>query len=173
MALSVEFKEQALKNFADNVVRLSKINLGASRNVGGKRRVTDNTGKLRSSLSYIMDVTPNSFSLAFLMEEYGQWVDQGRKPGKGAPPEVIRQWVREKPIRPRDKNGGFKKITDASVNSLAYLINRKIKREGIKPTNFFSEPFEAQFDKLPQELIEAFALDVEDFLKFTTDGNNL
>lgn len=105
------------------------------------------------------------------MEEYGQWVDQGRKPGKGAPPEVIRQWVREKPIRPRNKNGGFKKVTDASVNSLAYLINRKIKREGIKPTHFFSEPFDKAFQELPDDLIEAFALDIEDFLKFATDGN--
>ena len=173
MAVSVENKEQVLKNFADNVVRLSKINLGASRNVKGKRRITDNSGKLRSSLSYLMDVTPNAFSLAFLMEEYGEYVDKGRKPGKGAPPEVIQRWVREKPIRPRNKNGGFKKVTDASVNSLAYLINRKIKREGIEPTNFFSEPFEAQFNKLPDDLIEAFALDIEDFLKFTTSGNNI
>ena len=170
-ALSVKHKQEILKKFADNVTRLSKINIGASRNVNGKRRVIDNTGKLRASLSYLLDVSPNSFSLAFLMEEYGEWVDKGRKPGKGAPPEVIQKWVRQKPIRPRDKNGSYKKATDANLNSLAYLINRKIKEKGIEPTNFFTDPFESEYKKLPNNLIDAFALDLEDFINFTTNGN--
>lgn len=170
-ALSVENKKIALKNFADNVTRLVRINVGSTRVVNGKRRKIDTTGKLRSSISYTLDVTPNSFTMAFLMEEYGKYVDEGRKPGKGAPPEVIERWVKQKPIRPR-LDGSFVKVTDARVKSLAYLINRKIKEEGIEPTRFFTEPFEKEFKKLPQDLVEAFALDIEDFLRFTTDGNS-
>jgi hypothetical protein len=36
---------------------------------------------------------------------------------------------------------------------------------------FFTKPFEAAFKRLPDDLIEKFGLDIEDFLKFTT--NNL
>lgn len=166
--------ENALRKFAQDVVRKSRINLGARRtytDTDGKRKtkIIDNTGTLRKSLAYEMNVSPNSFSLAFLMEEYGEWVDLGRKKGKGVPPEALRKWVRQKPIRPRDKDGKFIAATKSNVNSLAYLINRKIKNFGIRETRFFSEPFEEEFDKLPDELIEAYALEVERFLNFTAN----
>lgn len=171
-ALSVKNREEILKRFADNVTRLSRINVGSTRVINGKRRKIDNSGRLRSSLSYILDVSPNSFSLAFLMEEYGKWVDEGRKPGKGIPPQKIEQWVKQKPIRPR-LDGQFVKVTDAKVKSLAFLINRKIKEEGIEPTRFFTEPFEKEFKSFGDDFIESFALDVEEFLKFTTNGNSI
>ena len=108
---------------------------------------------------------PNSFSFFIEMEDYGQWVDQGRKPGKFAPVDAIRKWVKTKPIRLRDlETGQFLKTTESRMNSLAFLINRKIKEKGIAATNFLSDPFEKAFKDLPDEMIEAFGLDVEDFL---------
>jgi hypothetical protein len=54
-----------------------------------------------------------------------------------------------------------------SYQSTAYLITRSIWNKGIKPSLFFTKPFEQAFKKLPNELIEKFGLDVEDFLAYT------
>lgn len=166
-----------LNEFAENVVRLARIELGARRKAkrsNGKTyyKVIDNTGTLRRSLDFEAKAMPNSFSLDISMEDYGEWVDQGRKKGKGAPPADILKWINSKPIRVRDANGSFVKATDEKKKSLAYLINRKIKEKGIEPTNFLTTPFNLKFEKLPNELVEAYALDVEDFLNFTIDKLN-
>lgn len=166
-----------LQTFVDEVVRLAKIEIGAKRKArrsNGKiyyKRI-DNTGTLRKSLRGEVKAMPNSFEADILMEEYGEWVDKGRKRGKGVPPQDLRKWVKQKPIKPRDAAGSFVKVTDARINSIAYLINRKIKKKGIEPTNFLTDPFDRKFKDLPQEIIEAYGLDVEDFLRFTIDKLN-
>lgn len=169
MAQDRERVESVLKKFGDFVVKRSKINIGQSRMVNGKRRRIDNTGKLRESIAYALGVSPNSFSMEFIMEDYGEWVDQGRKKGKGAPPEEIKKWIKTKPIKPRDETGRFVQATESRINSLAFLINRKIKEKGIEPTYFFTKPFDQAFKELPEDLLEAYQLDMESFLRFTTD----
>ena len=169
---------EALQTFVDDVVRLAKIGIGAKRKArrsNGKiyyKRI-NNTGNLRNSLRGNVNTSANSFSADIMMEEYGEWVDKGRKKGKGVPPNAIRKWIKQKPLRVRDaSNGQFIKATESRINSLAYLINRKIKRKGIEATNFLTDPFERKFKNLPQEIIEAYSLDVEDFLRFTIDKLN-
>lgn len=164
-----------LNNFGENVTRLAKINIGATRVVNGKRRRIDNSGKLRNSIDYNLLVSKNetSFEFSIEMEDYGEWVDKGRKPGKGIPPRELFKWIKSKPIRVRDlETRSFVKQTESRIKSLAFLINRKIKKEGIAATNFLSEPFQKEFKDLPRELQEAFALDVEEFIEFSLDELN-
>jgi hypothetical protein len=49
----------------------------------------------------------------------------------------------------------------------AFLIRNSIWNKGLKTTDFFSRPFELAFKKLPDELIEAYSLEVENLLKYT------
>jgi hypothetical protein len=37
----------------------------------------------------------------------------------------------------------------------------------MKPTLFFTRPFELAYKRLGDDIIEAFGLDIDDFLKFT------
>ena len=158
--------KKILDDFGARVVKLSKINIGATRTVNGKKRRTDNSGKLRKSLNYGLDVGKNSFGFYIEMEDYGEWVDKGRKPGKGMPVRELMQWIKSKPIRLRDlKTGSFIESTPSRLKSLGFLINRKIKEKGIKPTNFLSDPFEQEFKLLPEEITEAFSLDIDTFLE--------
>ena len=171
--LGKEFISDALTSFGDDVTRLAKINIGATRTVNGKRRRIDNTGTLRKSLDYGYKVSKNSFSFFIEMEEYGEWVDKGRKAGKGVPPKEIFKWIKQKPIRVRDlKTNSFVKQTESRIKSLAFLINRKIKNEGIAATNFLSEPFEKKFKELPEELQESFALEVTKFFENSLEKLN-
>lgn len=173
MALEKKYVNDTLKKFGDDVVRLAKINIGATRTVNGKRRKIDNTGTLRNSLDYNLKVSKNSFGFSIEMEEYGEWVDKGRNIGKYAPPDKILKWIKQKPIRLRDlKTNSFVKVTESKLKSLAFLINRKIKEKGIAATNFLTDPFNDKFRTLPQDVLEAYALDVSKFLEDSLDKLN-
>ena len=161
--------EKALNKFAKGVVRTSESNLIRQ----GKRA----SGSLYNSLDHALEVFPNSFSLSFEMNKYGEFVDKGVSgkekkyntpyafTNKMPPRKDILKWVNRKRLRLRDNNGKFKK---GGQESLAFLIQRAIFKKGIKPSLFFTKAFEHHFSKLPKELEEAFALDIESFIEFTT-----
>jgi hypothetical protein len=138
--------------------------------------------KLYDSLKSKTKVNPNSIENYIEMEEYGQYLDLGvkgkvssqRAPNspfkygsgtgrKGGLTEGIRGWVKARRFQFRNRdNGKF-----MSFEQTAQLITRSIYLKGTKPTLFFSKPFEKGFERLPDELIEAYGLDLESFMNFT------
>jgi len=149
----------ALEKFGRYLVIESKKNL--------TRKKKNVKGKLYESLGYDVSVMKNSFSMDFLMEEYGEWVDKGRKAGKNPPFDAIREWVQNRKIQFRDNRGKFK-----SYDSSAWAIVKSIGKKGIEPSNFYSRPFNLGYKRLPDNIAEAYALDVEEFLEFTLDKLN-
>lgn len=151
--------QKELDNFGKRVVKLAKINVGARRN--GK--VIDSSGTLRQSLDYNLEVfKTGNFYFSIEMEDYGVNVDKGRKPGSMPPTSPILQWIKRKPVRLRDlKTGSFIKQTESKLKGLAFVIARKIKEKGIKETLFLTAPFEQEFKKLSDDLLDAFALDID------------
>jgi hypothetical protein len=90
--------------------------------------------------------------LAFLMEDYGKFQDKGvrrlvelkRKyntpfsyKSKRPPLKPITEWVTKRRFQFRKENGKF-----MSYKSTAYLIAGGILKNGIKPSLFFTKPFE-------------------------------
>jgi hypothetical protein len=178
----------ALNKFAKYIVQQSRTNLTKGQNNASKG--------LYDSIGYTVKENPNSFSLAFIMNEYGTFQDKGVKgkdpskvsknakiKGQQAPNSPykfgsgthkgtwgsfvssLEGWVSKKRIRLRDDKGKFKK---GSYKTIAYIIAGNIYNRGLKPSLFFTKPFEKSFKNLPQELVEAYALEVMDFMKFTT-----
>ena len=135
-------------------------------------------GDLRRSIDHKVD--KNSAVLSFWMEKYGVLRDAGQlgskrkilkgwnksifvPRGKGftskAPPtDVIKKWIRTKPVR-----------WNISLNSMAFLIQRKIRTEGIQPGLFFSDAYNEEIKKAEVEIVEAFELDMDNILD---DGSN-
>jgi len=74
-----------------------------------------------------LEVQATEFSGIILGLPYTQQLATGRKPGKFPPIKSIEEWILEKPIR-------FE--PEISISSLAFLIARKIAREG---TKYFQE----------------------------------
>ena len=66
-------------------------------------------------------------------------------------------WLKKKRFQFRDKQGRF-----MSYDSMTYLISRSIYNKGLKANLFFTKPFEAGLKRLPNDLIKAFDLDIED-----------
>ena len=162
--------QDALNAFGKYVVQQSRSKLTQSNKNVSKR--------LYESLGYDLKVMPNSFSMAFLMENYGEYQDKGvsgtevkyntpyKYTNKMPPTSVFSQWVVRKGLKgTRDASGRF-----VSRKGLQFAIAKSIFKKGIKPSLFFTKPFEAAFEGLPDDIVEAFGLDVENFLKTTINN---
>jgi len=152
--------EKALDKFGRYLVKESRKNL--------TRFKKNNSRTLYNSLGYDIKAMPNSIEFDFLMEEYGEWVDKGRKAGTPPPFSAIRSWVAQRKIQFRSNKGKFQ-----TYDQTAWAIVKSIGKKGIAPTNFYSRPFNLGFKRLPDEVVNAYALDVEDFLEYTIDKINL
>ena len=152
--------EAALDKFGKYLVKEARKNL--------TRKKKNNTKGLYKSLDYEVKEMPNSINFDFLMEEYGEWVDKGRKAGKMPPVSAIEKWVSQRKIQFRDNKGRFE-----TYKTTAFLIARSIGKRGIPATHFYSRPFKLGFNRLPPELTQAYALDLEDFLDFTLNELNV
>jgi hypothetical protein len=160
--------QKALERFRNHVVSVSKRNLtNKNRNV---------SKKLYNSIKGDVKAMPNSFSLQFYMEYYGAYQDLGvqgknsisKAPNspfrfgkgtgkKGGLTEGIKEWVRKRRFQFKDKKTG----KFLSYESTAFLITRGIYNKGIRPSMFFTKPFEAAYRNLPDELVKSFALDTQ------------
>jgi hypothetical protein len=166
--------ETVIKKFRDYVIQQARSNLSKSKH--------NNTKSLYNSLKGEI-VTDNKFTIVgFKIDDYGTFVDLGVKgktssnkaPNspyrfgsgtgkKGGLTKGINQWVRQKGFQFRDrKSGKF-----LSYDSTAYLITRSIFHKGIKPSLFFTKPFEAGYKKyIDVDLIKAFGQDIETMVDY-------
>ena len=154
-----ENTQLALEKFGKYLVAESRKNL--------TRKKKNVTNTLYNSLNYEVNVGPNSLNFDFLMAEYGEWVDKGRKAGKMPPFGPIYAWVARRRFQFRDNKGKL-----LSYAETARKVMIKIKAKGIEPSEFYSRPFNLGFEKLPAEIQQAYGLDVEDFLEFTINQLN-
>ena len=166
--------DNVIKKFRDYVIQQARSNLSK----GGKNV----TKKLYDSLKGEI-VTENKFSIVgFSMDDYGAFQDKGVKgksssakaPNspfkfgsgtgqKGGLTKGIEKWVRLKGFQFRDKTSG----KFMSYQATAFLITRSIFHKGIKPSLFFTKPFEAGYKKyIDVDLLKAFGQDVETMVDY-------
>jgi len=167
---------EALREFAQRVVFQSRRNLTK----GGKNF----TKELWNSINSSITVNPNSFGLQFFMSPHGVFQDRGVKGvssgkslsgykfgtgsgQKGGLTKGINQWVRRKQIQFRNKETG----QFISYEQTARTIIRSIWQKGIKPSMFFTRPFEKYYKKLPKEVTEKYALDMVNLFNTITSEN--
>ena len=153
---------EALNKFAKYVIQQARTNL-----TKGKKNVTK---ELYNSLDYSINTNPNSINVIFEMEDYGTFQDLGVSgtktkyntpysyKNKMPPSKAFSQWVVRKGLEgTRDKKTG----RFLSRKSLQYAVAKNIFKYGIKPSMFFTKPFERAFENLPIELQESFGIDIE------------
>jgi len=172
--LDKQSTKETLEAFSKYVIQQSRTNL-----TKGDKNVSKD---LYNSLGSDVVVSQNSFGLSFKMADYGKFQDKGVKGKtssekapdspykfgsgtgkKGGLTSGINQWVRERGFQFKDRvTGRF-----LSYDSTAFLITRSVYNKGMKATKFFSRPFELGFERLPDDIVESYGLDVERFLKNT------
>jgi len=162
--LKLEETQKYLNGFAKYVIQQSRSNL--------TKQGKNVNKKLYDSLDSEIEVSANSFRLSFLMEDYGAFQDKGVSgtkkkyntpfsyKSKMPPAKPITEWVKKRGFQFRKKDGKF-----MSYQQTSYLVRSAIYKNGIKPSLFFTKPFEAAFKRLPDELVEKFGLDIENLMK--------
>ena len=153
--------QKALNAFGKYVVQQSRSNL-----TKGKKNVSK---RLYDSIDYEVLDGAKAVSVVFRMEDYGKYQDLGVSgvkkkyntpysyTSKMPPARVFSDWVVRKGLEGiRDDKGRFIKR-----KSLQYIIARSVYMKGIKPSLFFTKPFEKAFERLPQELQEKFGIDLQ------------
>ncbi len=100
------------------------------------------------------------YRMQIRMAQYGEYVDEGRKPGKGLPPGVLENWLRY-PNTLQKVTGQDRQLKDHERKSLAYVINRSIKQKGIKPKNWIQPAADKANKNIAGVVEAAIAEDIE------------
>jgi len=155
-----KFVRDELNKFAKYVIQQARTNLTKKRKNVSR--------ELYDSLNFNIEENNGKTSLSFEMEDYGKFQDKGvsgkekkyntpyKYTDKMPPTRAFDKWVIRKGIAPRGKGGAF-----AKRQSLKFLIARSIYKKGIRPSMFFTKPFEEAFKRLPDELVEAYSIGIE------------
>lgn len=121
------------------------------------------SGRLQSSIKVSEKNSKDGTEIILEMEEYGKYVDEGRKPGKGMPIDDLKKWIVDKGIKFNEQTKS-KQTTEQKINSLAFLINRKIKNKGIKATDFLTNALDELTPKFADDYVKSYADDIIDSL---------
>ena len=115
------------------------------------------------------------YVVEFYMADYGAFLDKGVSGNKKIqefttydgrkvespykfrayqpPPEPLNKWIKKKGIKPKGIGRGRDKKSGRFISNLAFLIGRKIKRDGIKSLSFFQQPLGAGLKKFGQDML--------------------
>ena len=152
--------QKYLDDFKRSIISEAKRNL----------RKQKTSGDLSKSLKSRVKESQNSIEITFKMKAYGFFQDRGVKgtekgkslsgfkyKDKAPPPKAFDKWaIKKLPKATRNSKGQF-----VSRKSLTFALSRYIYKNGIKPTLFFTKPFEKHFKRLPEEIIEKYKLDID------------
>lgn len=135
-----------------------------------KSYVPEASGKLVQSVKYEFKHNDRIYEVGLWLEDYWKYVEYGRKAGKFPPIDKIKEWIRVKPVIPRPmKNGKL-----PTINQLAFLIARKIAREGIEPKNILKRTVEEVNNEMLMSIKMAIMEDLKrDITESLVTLNNL
>jgi hypothetical protein len=172
--------EAELNRFSKYVIQQSRKNLTQD----------DKKGALYDSLSADIIIEGDAILVEFLMEDYGPFVDEGVKganpslvdssitgrvgvqkaplskfkyKSKMPPLDMLINWAKSKNVRFRVKKGqkGAGQFKKGSYRSMGFWLQKSIYAQGLKGNKFFTKPFESGLKRLGDDIINAYALDVE------------
>jgi hypothetical protein len=168
--------ERYLNSFGQHVVEDAK----------GLLQKAKGSTALGKSIRFKVVPTATGFDTKFYMEDYGTYLDKGVSGNKkkqsftdskgktmsspysyttkGPPIDILSKWIKRKGIKPKGLGRGRSKKTGQYISGFAYLISRKIKRDGIKSISFFQKPLGIGYRKLQKDFLKILKLDIHTYL---------
>jgi hypothetical protein len=171
--------EKVLKEFANSVFLEAERNLPAF------------SGELKNSFKSTIKENPNSITLAMSMADYGFYQDEGVR-GVGGVRRTTSRFNKSNNKGKMWKQKGkgsrfsFKKLSinlygngkwsgirlwAISKGLNPYAVAKSVAMQGIKPSKFMTKALEKEFKTLPDEIVQAYGLDIDKFLAFAFKDN--
>ena len=177
--LKLEHTREALNNFTSKIVSDAKSNLAKK----GKNFTGELSNNLKSSG---VKFSKNSIEIGVTMSAYGAFIDKGVR-GAGGTRKTTSTFKRtnNKGKIWKQKGGNspfsYKEGIKPSVKHFIdwseskglnpFAVREAVYRQGIEPSNFFTDAVEENINLLPKEISKAFALDVKSTVNFIIKTN--
>ena len=116
-------------------------------------------GDLKDSITSRITLDLNNIRISLYLNDYWIYVENGRKPGKFPPINKMLNIARRVVPKPYRLPSG--KSVLPNEKQLAYLIGRKISKDGTKPTNYLKD----SLNNKRQELINGLSTILVDEFK--------
>ena len=113
------------------------------------------SGDLINSLNIDIEKTPDGAIISLGGNEYITFIEKGRKPGKYAPIKALEKWVMAKGLATDEKK----------VTALAFAINNKIKKKGIKARPVLENAYSDGLPMYNKIIDEVLNKDLDKFLQ--------
>lgn len=114
---------------------------------------------LINSITTAVVVDDKAYRVTMQLNDYWKYLENGTPP-HWPPVDAIRSWIDYKPVLPRPGKDG----RIPTPNQLAFLIGRKIAREGTEGTHDFEEARDETVSRWEQRIREALVEDVRTWL---------
>ncbi len=180
MSFRLKNTELFLIGYANRLIRLAKLEIEKPRQRTynsikfGSRTLNeplDSSGKLKDSFKLEKKVVRKGDFFQFNVKgnAYGEKVDEGTKEGTSpSVPELV-AWIDKKPVNLQDTKGNnLSNISPKGKNRIANQIAQKIKREGIRPTNFLTDLVNKEINNImgvAPEITKDISNNIDDFMK--------
>lgn len=120
----------------------------------------DNTKhyELSKKIYFTLQVNDTVFEIEFNAPEYWKYANYGRGPGKFPPLDKIEDWIKRRKIAPYPTKDG----RVPTRPQLAYLIARKIAKEGFEGSGFLEKTLGEQEEYWEERISDAVYQDIEE-----------
>ena len=151
--IDLEELQKVLQEYAKEAEEIYKYQIS----LGGHNASRNLVDTIKTRVDY----NEQSFEVTMTLNKYWKYIEGGRKGTESSPPgavykaafppvSALMEWISVKPILPREFDGK----RSPRPKSLAFLIGRKIKEEGIAPYPAMTQTIE-ECNKIYRERISA------------------
>tara|TARA_R110000803_G_scaffold14887_6_gene41357 strand:+ start:3390 stop:3881 length:492 start_codon:yes stop_codon:yes gene_type:complete len=161
-----------LKKTQEVLRSLGKYVIQQSRSALSKKGKNTSKG-LYESLGYDVETSTDGAKVIFTMANYARFVDQGVSgkekkyntpygfKNKKPPMKPLMDWAKARNFRLRDAKGKYVK---GNYKAIGFVLQNSIYKKGIKPSLFFTKPFNMAIDKYQKDIATAYLQDITDQL---------
>lgn len=125
-----------------------------------------------NSLTFNIESNNGNFAIVFNLPSYWRFSENGRGPGKMPPKGVLLKWMQWKHILPSPMQLSNGKTILPTMESLEFLIRRKIGRDGTKGSHTWELTENQVKDDLIRDLKKAITQDFLNYINPNKKGNN-
>ncbi len=122
------------------------------------------SGNLMSTVRAEVEVNGTRYAAVLYLQDYWKYVEEGTEP-HWPPRQAILDWIKIKPVIPRPDDRG----RIPTPKQLAFLISRKISREGTEGSHDLQTTEDAVIPMWEERLLDALQRDTLEYIRKITE----
>lgn len=122
------------------------------------------SGNLMSTVRAEVEVNGTRYAAVLYLQDYWKYVEEGTEP-HWPPRQAILDWIKIKPVIPRPDDRG----RIPTPEQLAFLISRKISREGTEGSHDLQTAEDAIVPMWEERLLDALQRDTLEYIRKITE----